>query len=294
MKTGENTTIFSEAWEKVRAAMPERFLAQFPLLRGDQEINDLRKWWGERLEKATDLIREPGDATGKKDWLVEADEEGVLKILRRQDGKFWEIVMMTITRKNPDPTKPDFVYAQPVKVAIENMMDLPFGPDQTEIELPVNGILVAVVDNKGRFLMAAGQETTAETPKQLMARLPVQSSPGKWALVAEGNTAADPALAMFLGVTGWGAKDLFQKARVVLPLNAEDTNFDVKHNIALLVEVDEDNEAHDQLVADGQMMWMTETQVRALSQLGIANAHTLAVLRTIEDWQYFSRQHQPS
>ena len=291
IKTGENTTIFNEAWGKVRAEIPERFLAQFPLLRGDREILDLQKWWGERLEKAIDLIREPGDATGKKDWLVEADEDGVLMTLHRQDGKFWEVVMMTITRKNPDPTKPDFKYASPIKVAIETMMDLPFGPDQTETELPVNGILVAVVDNKGRYLMAAGQETTAKTPKQLIARLPVQSSPGKWALVAGGNTAADPALAMFLRVTGWEAKDLFQRAKALFPLNAEDTNFDVKHNIALLVEVDEDDEAHDQLVADGQMKWMTEIQMRVLSQLGIANAHTLAVLKTIEDWRYFSNQY---
>jgi len=298
MNRKETGGLFDNEWLELKSHPFENLYSTLPNLRGNKEIEDLQDWYEERVNSKSALGRERVGLTDGRQWSYESTESVELKdaqieAILRPDGQFYKFLGMKVTKYDHDG-EIIFEWLQPVKKAMEQELTLDLlGESKT---LPFNGILAAITDNEGNILMAADQESTAESPNQLIVKLAVQASAGKIAKMMGTDTEppqpnADKQLAQLLEIYGTDIFGLLDMAEVKLLPPVEDTNSDIKHNLLLVLpSLDSSDELHQKLIETGERKWISKVQQSALGLTGISNSHALAALQMVGSYSILKEE----
>lgn len=260
-----------------------------PDLAGNPEVLDMKNWIQSEIPKLNTMTVEPASLRQEKPqdseepyWLATSSSEGQVDVIKRSDGKFFNVEGRKISVRNANG---EIIYEwiQPLAVAEEKPATIP-SPDGHVI-LPVAGYIGVISDTRGSVLMSLKQEYASENEGHANVVLAIQASVGNISLIREGNPKADQNLKSLLEkLSPTGEIDgLLDQPEVVVPAPTEDPNRELKHNLFLFPEaIGVDSKLHQELVENNKYRWCTPAEIDALALTLLTNSHTLSALQAWE------------
>jgi hypothetical protein len=272
-------------WKSALQSPWENLTRFNPNLENRADFKELRDWYDTQASRLPNFT--VSDAPLESDawntiYSIKEESRGKVLEIRRDDGEFFTIRGVRCTKTDPETGKVIYQWIQPVLECKENSID--FNMYDKDTNLPFYGLLAVIRDTEGNLLIDIDQEVTSENKNNSVARLPVQASSGKIAKMLAGDKSADRGLADLMDI--YGCKDfneLLKTADEILPIAPEDTNRDIKHNLALmLTKIDSSSEMHQRLVASGKRKWLTPEQWDMIVVARLSNSHTTACVSLVE------------
>ena len=280
------------AWRTVLSSPWENLTSHNPNIEKRPDFIDLQQWYDTQTGllpkfEVTDSSLE--DAAWNSVFSILPETKGKVLEIKRFDNEFYKIVGAHCIKTDPTTGKIIFEWNQPVLLYKEKPLNVTmFGK---EVNLPIFGLLAVIKDSNGNLLMTIDQEVTSENKNRSLIRLPIQASSGKIAQMVAGNLYADKNLADLMQIYDCSSFDqLLNTAEEILPIAPEDTNRDLKHNIALLMpKIEYGSKLHKKLVSDGKRKWLTQEQWDMVVLARLTNSHTAACVNLSEKSERLKR-----
>ncbi|KKQ34731.1 MAG: hypothetical protein US51_C0029G0003 [Microgenomates group bacterium GW2011_GWA2_37_6] len=238
-----------------------------------EEFAGLRTWYEERLVSFPEYTVTDANLTDGTNWKAALTVEGQVEFV---DGAFFTLKGQRITITKPD--RSTFGWDQPGLIQKEGKVTVE--TDEGAEEITASGFVGVVKDADGNILLTLGQEPFAKTPKNVLARTPIQTSASKLASILDGDTAKDAAMYEFMS-TVTGSEDVSgffaAHAQDMFPPPYADANRIQATNIGFTTTIS-DPAMREAVTKNGQNRWCTPNEVARLAKAGILNGHTAAAV----------------